>query len=150
MSHETIIPENSPERILRVKGYSLWLVPEGKELEELNNLVDELAKKFNAPLFIPHVTILGGIDLKEEDVIAKTRQIAINQEAFDIELNEIKYEGAWNRALFIRGKDSPELTNLFKNSHAIFQAGNPPPISSHEHSIRSVSERGKRRSDKRS
>lgn len=46
--------------------YSLWLVPQGSEGEKLQNFVNTLAQKYNAPVFVPHLTLVANIFIPSE------------------------------------------------------------------------------------
>ncbi len=127
MSHEQIAA-NLPENVLRAKGYSLWIVPEKKELDELTILIQKLSERFKSPLFVPHMTLVGGISQKEGEIEEKTKRLASNLKPFEVELEKIDYEEIWNRTLYIRGKDSSLLSYAFERSDYTFETGNIPPF----------------------
>ena len=45
------------------KEYSVWLVPEkdSKDMRELDNLISSYAEDYGTPDFMPHVTLIGGV-----------------------------------------------------------------------------------------
>jgi len=45
-------------------NYSIWLVPEkeSKVRKELEETISELSEEHDSPKFIPHITLLGGLD----------------------------------------------------------------------------------------
>jgi hypothetical protein len=60
---------------MTVTTYHLWLKPTGASYEVLAELVGDLAKKLSAPVFEPHVTLLGHLDGSERDYIQRARKL---------------------------------------------------------------------------
>lgn len=56
--------------------YSLWLKPEGAVYDRLSGLIEELAREFHSPVFEPHVTLLGGLNLNGSKIQEKLKKIA--------------------------------------------------------------------------
>lgn len=109
---------------MKSQGYSLWLVPTGQANEKFINLIKKLAKENNAPVFIPHVTLLGDFMFPEEGCIAKTEQMVSGQQPFTIKLGEIDYEDFYFRTLFVRAEKSEPLLALNNRAREIFQMQN--------------------------
>lgn len=103
------------------KGYTLWLMPKGDVYTKYDKLIKGLAKEFNAPVFKPHLTLLGDIELPEEDVIKRTEKLVSGQKPFQINLDEIGYEDYHFRALFVKAVISPQLQNLHNKAKQIFK-----------------------------
>jgi hypothetical protein len=59
-------------------SYSLWLsVPAGSQVgRQLRQEIATQAKAHSAPLFEPHVTLLGGIEGDAESIITKAQELA--------------------------------------------------------------------------
>ena len=66
----------------KAKGYSIWLMPEGKHYRLLNNTIYEFSKKYSTPSFLPHVTLLGDVEGNESDISNKTTLLAQNLKEF--------------------------------------------------------------------
>ncbi len=105
---------------MKSQGYSLWLVPTGEANEKFTNLVKELAEENDAPVFQPHVTLLGDFLLSEEESIEKTKQLVAGQKPFTIEVEQIDYEDYFFRTLFVRAKKTIPLLALHNRAKDIF------------------------------
>ncbi len=116
---------------MKSQGYSLWLLPAGEANERFTNLVKKLAKENNAPVFQPHVTLLGEFDFSEEEAIKKTKQLAQGQQPFTIKLGEIDYEEFHFRTLFVRAEKSEPLLALHNKAKEIFGKQDIPPYMPH-------------------
>lgn len=44
--------------------YAIWLLFNKDDNESIGKIIDQLAKKYNAPKFLPHITIYGLVDEK--------------------------------------------------------------------------------------
>lgn len=94
----------------RPSKYSLWLVPEGDVHAELQALIKRLAKGHGAPVFEPHLTLLGGISSSdEEDVLRRTHILASRVEPFDVSLKEVWYRDEFYRCLFLKAEPTAGL-----------------------------------------
>lgn len=103
------------------KGYTLWLVPTGKEYPRFSELIRKLAKEYGGPVFTPHVTLLGEIILPEAEVIKRIEQLVLNQKPFIVTLEEINYEDYFFRTLFVKAKKTDALLALNNRTKEIFQ-----------------------------
>lgn len=106
---------------MKSNGYSLWLVPTGEANIKFNALVKKLAEENRAPLFQPHVTLLGDFMYSEEESIEKTKQLVSGQKPFTIEMEQIDYEDYFFRTLFVRAKKTQQLLALNTRAKEIFQ-----------------------------
>ena len=106
---------------MKAKGYSLWLVPTGKAYDKLSSLIQRLAKSYNAPIFEPHVTLIGEIMQSENDALRKTEQLASRQNSFQITLNSVDYQDYYFRTLFIRAEKTNLLQALHDRSKDVFE-----------------------------
>lgn len=62
---------------MKAKGYSLWLMPTGEAYGKFSNLIKRLAKEYNAPVFEPHVTLIGDLMGSENGVLKKVEQLVL-------------------------------------------------------------------------
>ena len=116
---------------MKSKGHSLWLMSTEQANEKFVNLVKKLAKENNAPVFQPHVTLLGDFMFPEEECVAKTKQLVSGQQPFTVKLGEIDYEDFYFRTLFVRAEKSEPLLALNNRARGIFQMQNTPPFMPH-------------------
>ncbi len=107
-------------------GYALLLMPKGETSKKYHELIKKLAKENNGPVFEPHITLLGDIELSEEDVIKEAEELVLDQKPFQINLGEIGYEDYLFRAFFVKAVISPHLQNLHNRAKQIFNMEVPP------------------------
>ncbi len=103
------------------KGYTLWLMPKDKNYQRFANLIKRLAREYNAPVFEPHVTLLGDIELPEAEMIKRTQQLVQGQKSFAVTSKQIDYEDFFFRALFVRAELTEPLQNLHNLAKKIFE-----------------------------
>lgn len=108
------------------KGYTLWLMPKGQLYEKLKALIKKLANENNGPAFEPHVTLLGGIELSEEEVIKRTTQLVKDQKPFYVTLKQIEYEDFYFRTLFVKAEITEFSQSLHNRAKQIFEKDIPP------------------------
>ena len=41
------------------RTYSIWLMPHGKCANSVSKIINNIGKKYNTPIFEPHVTLIG-------------------------------------------------------------------------------------------
>lgn len=116
---------------MRQKGYTLWLIPTGKLYTQLSHLISKLTKKYNAPHFEPHVTLLGKITGPEEEVLEKTSRLASELKLYEIELTNLDYLDKYFQCVFIRVKETKPVLEANAKARKIFGRENDPPYMPH-------------------
>lgn len=111
---------------MKSRGYTLWLIPTGQAYQKFSNLIKKLAEEYNAPVFQPHVTLLGEILVPEPEAIKRTKQLVSGQKPFTINMEEISYEDFYFRTLFVRAEKTEALLALHNRSKEIFKMEIPP------------------------
>lgn len=90
--------------------HSIWLMPAGAVRQELASLIARLATAHGAPLFPPHVTLIGKLAEPEAVLIGKTRQVAARLAAYELQLGTVDYIDEYFRSLFVHiGETEPVL-----------------------------------------
>lgn len=109
------------------KGYALWLVPGEPLFSRLAAQIAGLSRELATPLFEPHITLLGGITLPEEEVVARAVSLAGSFRPFQIELGDISYLDEYFRCLFIHAVTTGAIMNTHRAAQEVFgQRGGPP------------------------
>lgn len=109
--------------------YSIWLAPKGNSGRALQDLIDKLAGEYQAPRFIPHVTLVAEIfaDADEvEDLKARVGQCAERMNRFVVQLTEYGYLEEEFRSLYLLAR-SPEFPSVYEQASQVF------PQVNHEH-----------------
>ncbi len=116
---------------MQSKGHTLWLIPTGDSFERLSNLIEKLAKQCGAPVFKPHVTLLGEIIQPGEECIKLTKQLVSDQTPFTIEMEQIDYQDFYFRTLFVKAKKTSPLLALHARAKEVFQMNDILPYMPH-------------------
>lgn len=98
---------------MEIPVFSLWLVPDGKTRENLTRTIKQLAATHNAPSFDPHITLVGAVQESENEILDKTRRLAVSLAPLEITLGEVEYTEQFYRSIYSRVK----LTSYLKNAH---------------------------------
>ena len=95
--------------IKKTGRYSLWLEPDAKIKNQLQEIICKLAKQHRLPFFEPHITLLGGIETKEEKAISNAEKIAAAFDKFPLVLGEVSFSTTYFQSVFVRVKASAKL-----------------------------------------
>ncbi len=71
--------------------YNIFLIPSGSAYDLLEATVAELSRTYHGPIFVPHVTLLGGLGGPEEEVFIRTSQLAGRLQPLEINLTTPSY-----------------------------------------------------------
>ena len=93
-----------------IKRYSLFLMPHGGLAQELERLIAKLARQYDAPIFEPHITLLGGLSGRQSELTTQTQALACELKPFEITLTDAAYLDEYFRCLFIDVAPSEEIT----------------------------------------
>ncbi|MER3423167.1 MAG: hypothetical protein C4293_08000 [Nitrospiraceae bacterium] len=104
--------------------YHLWLKPSGRAYELLAAAIQTLARQLQAPVFEPHVTLLGRLIGTEHELLAQAEQLAEKLRPFHIVLTEPSYREEYFQCLFLKVKETPSILNAHTAASQLF---------SHEH-----------------
>ena len=104
-------------------GYSIWIEPTGDLLKRYQGVVNSLAQRFGTPEFMPHLTLVGGIDQPKDQVIERTSELAWKTKPFEIDLTgEIECrDGDWTRTMVMLAQLNPPLAELYHRSLRLFR-----------------------------
>lgn len=100
--------------------YSLWLEPSGDIAYKLQERIKSLSKKHGTPLFTPHVTLLGGLESSETELIPLTNTLASSVKPFELKLTKAGYLDTFYQSLFIHVQQNPQLKELRNNTCRLF------------------------------
>ncbi len=89
--------------------YSLWIIPSHDTKKRLKKVIIDLSKKYDGPVFEPHMTLLGNINSEELECIKKTKVLASQIKPFTVSFSEISFSTTYFQSVFLRIKSSAEL-----------------------------------------
>lgn len=108
-------------RSSRTEGYHLFLEPTGRLKDELSSIISKLAEEYEAPVFIPHVTVLARIPAEDEAVlVARTEALAKMLSPFELTFEGLDMEDIYFRALYLQAQSTKELTECHAQAVEIF------------------------------
>lgn len=102
--------------------YSLWLEPSGDIAYRLQERIKELSKKYETPVFSPHVTLLGSIKSTETELIPITNTLASSQAPFELVLTRAGYRDTFYQSLFVHVNESNHLKELRKMACRLYDS----------------------------
>lgn len=110
---------------------SFWLIPAEPFRSELDTLIRNLARRFHAPVFTPHVTIYSGAI----DTFTNPQNIldVVLTGAKPIELTSagISFTNQFTKTLFIQFEQNPQLSLLSENIRRSTPAREPYNLDPH-------------------
>src|SRR5438105_3465910 len=88
-----------------------WLIPAGQARDFFVSTIAELAVRFDAPLFEPHVTVYASAKGNEnpEEVL---RGALAGCEPFRLSVRDIQCSDEFTKTVFVQFEPSPELLRL--------------------------------------
>jgi len=117
--------------VKKAKGYSLWLMPPGGLRRKLAKTICRLAEECKGPVFEPHVTLVGGIEKSEKEMVRKTAELAGKIRQFKITLGRTEGTGHYFRCLFAGAYETSELMVANDKAREAFGKKNGPRYKPH-------------------
>jgi 2'-5' RNA ligase len=106
------------------REHSIWLVPTGEARLKLARIIADVSREYSAPLFPPHVTLIGQLKDPEEELLNKARDLASRLRPFELKLGAVDYLDDFYRSLFVRIEKTQPLLDANRIAREIFgQAG---------------------------
>jgi 2'-5' RNA ligase len=106
--------------MMQANGHSLWLMPTGKAYETFSGLIKKLAEAYQAPVFEPHVTLLGGLMHAGDEILRWAAHLVSGQQPFSILLRTVDYQDVYFRALFVRAERTEPLQAFYIRAQELF------------------------------
>lgn len=100
--------------------YSLWLEPEGNIGYRLQERIEKLGKKYDTPLFEPHVTLLGDLRHGETELIQLTDTLAGSLHPLELLLTKADCGNSFYQSIFVHVEKSKELQSARKIACRLF------------------------------
>ncbi|HBP87392.1 MAG TPA: 2'-5' RNA ligase family protein [Nitrospirales bacterium] len=100
--------------------YHLWLAPTGKAYDALMKTITDLSKAYHAPVFEPHVTLLGFLPGTEEDISVRSVQLGRSLPPFDILLTEPAFGNQYFQCVFLNAQETPAIMNAHERARSLF------------------------------
>ncbi len=109
-------------------GYALWVGPgeDTNEYATIRRCVDEIAAAYQAPSFVPHVTLLSEIRTDLTAAREGARRLATELRTFDIWLEGTGSDEVYFRALYARAIQTRDLMDANGLARRIYGLEKPP------------------------
>ena len=101
--------------------YCLWLLPEEKIYSKYLGIISQIASKYQTKKFIPHVTLIKRLSIKEKNVISLTDKFVKSLEPVKIKFEKFGYTERKYRCLFISVSKTPEIRKAHIKANEIFK-----------------------------
>lgn len=92
--------------------YSIWIIPPEPIFSQLKKIIGSLSKENTAPLFDPHMTLLGNIDEDLSEIESKIRKLLTNAGGLRLELGPISFSSTYFQSVFVRVNSTAQLMQL--------------------------------------
>lgn len=98
------------------KRYAIWYEPTEAVYDELKKIILDLSKKYNSPIFEPHITLLpGGCELDKKVVIEKLNNIVKRTKPFKTTFVKLNQLDEYFKSIFIEVEKTKDLINFANN-----------------------------------
>ena len=101
------------------RTYSLWLVPgaETAARRQFRATITELAERHeDAPVFEPHVTVVGGIDSERTALEETTRTLAARTAPLELAFESVRWSTTRHQCVFLAVEPTLELLDLRRSA----------------------------------
>ncbi len=94
--------------------FSIWLIPDEKDEKELAKIIEDLAERYNSPVFIPHLTLLGNTMINFEDLKSIVDEVFEDKKPFTIKKTRLNQSEQFFKTVFIEFELDENLKNFFE------------------------------------
>lgn len=95
--------------------YHLWLNPSRHASDQFADVIQQLALELNAPIFEPHITLLGNLKGSEAEHVARSTELARRLSPFPIVLKEPAFGEDYFHCVFLVA----DMTAPLLHAHAL-------------------------------
>lgn len=113
------------------KGYALWLMPGEPVFSILAEEISRLSREHSTVRFEPHVTLLAGIRLPEDAVMATSASLAGCLKPFRVELADVGYLEEYFRCLFVHVRPGIDILGAHRLACEAFGCRDESPYMPH-------------------
>ncbi|MCH7763679.1 MAG: hypothetical protein IIB95_08050 [Candidatus Marinimicrobia bacterium] len=106
---------------------SIWLTPAEKDAKYLQNIINNLAAEYHAPIFSPHCTLYSPTDLGKIELERILKDAATGVGPISVTKDKLNHTPIIWKTVFIDLKPSWELSELSHRIKFALQNSNPNP-----------------------
>ncbi len=93
---------------------SVWLVPSEKDETYLSSAIKKLAVDYSAPIFIPHLTLIGDLKINFYDLKSAIDKVFDDKKPFVIKKTKLNQSEQFFKTVFIEFELDDNLKKFFK------------------------------------
>lgn len=113
-------------------GYSIWLIPfEVRVSKRMHSMIKSISRKYNAPEFKPHVTLIGNISAPEGEVIKQASFLAEKLKPQHVRFGKVGQSDEFFKAIFVGIEDAPRIIAVNNTARKIFKMQKNPKYIPH-------------------
>ena len=101
--------------------WSVWLMPDNEGRDKYRNLIRFFSSKYNSPIFQPHVTLYGGLDIDPQSTFSFFKKLILRQNYFTLVPIKIESKDPPWKTLIISLKEEKALSILQNKIHDKFK-----------------------------
>ena len=105
-------------------SFSLWLRPEQRQIDELTEIVSDLAHRYCTQPFPPHITLLSSISADITTIRQACKKIVDQTLEFEIPLQKIDYTEAYYRNFYILAEFTSPLLTIYEYAKKLLSFAN--------------------------
>ncbi|MEO8892486.1 MAG: cyclic phosphodiesterase-like protein [Coleofasciculaceae cyanobacterium] len=90
---------------------AFWLIPSQEDLAYFQEIIDTLAKAYDAPTFMPHVTIYSG-EYQPDQALKSFVEAIQGIQSFKLSVEQVLYTEAFTKNLFVQFQQSSILSQI--------------------------------------
>lgn len=95
--------------------YSVWIIPPQPVFDELSKVISGLSIEYNAPVFKPHMTLLGTIDRELDDIKKAVETAAKGLKKLNLSLGPVSFSTTYFQSVLVRVNSTAQLMQLNLN-----------------------------------
>ena len=103
--------------------HSIWLMPPSEQEEVFAAIVRDLAKRFDSPVFQPHLTLVEDMPRSCEELKLLVEQAAHGMKSFEASVETVEESELYYRSFYVRFPVTPQLKLLKERAISIFGVG---------------------------
>jgi 2'-5' RNA ligase len=104
--------------------YSIWLLPDADAdaTHQLEGLISDYAQSYDdAPVFDPHITVLGGLTEDQDTVMEGTRTLIQDRAPFEVSFPRVHCSTTRYQCVFLLVEPTREILSLHRDAVEIFE-----------------------------
>jgi 2'-5' RNA ligase len=95
----------------RKRKLAFWLMPAGEAKSFFASLVDDLARRLDAPAFEPHVTLQGG-EIEEQRAVRLLENVATSSAPLPLQISGIEFSEKYTKTLYVQFRPSADASAM--------------------------------------